>query len=149
VTAPTTTAARDRIVLASWAGTLALTITAVGDVLVPGFKVAAFVVAIAMFAIGTGVFVAALVIAAGRSRTDDIGMGGLFFLLDSSPRRIQMHLMGSLAVEVAVALGTAAAKPYTSLAFGILAPVYGLGLAGLWAAKHGDFKPRAPSPRRV
>ena len=140
---------KDRIIAASWIGTALLAITAVGDVASAAFKVPAFVVAIAMFAMGTGILVAALVVAAGRSRQAEIGMGGLFFLQGGvAPPAVQRHLLGSLAVEVAVAFATAAAKPYTSLAFGILAPVYGLGLAGLWAARHGQFGPRGPSPRR-
>jgi hypothetical protein len=130
------------MIRASWIGTALLTITAVGDVVTAGLKVPAFVVAVGMFAVGTGVFVAALVIAAGRSRTEEIGMGGLFFLQGTAPRRVQVHLLGSLAAQVVVAVATAAARPYTSLAFGILAPVYGLGLAGLWAARHGSFAPR-------
>ncbi len=137
------------MIRASWAGTAALTVTAVGDAITPGFKIPAFVVAIAMFVVGTGVFIAALVIAAGRSRGDEIGMGGLFFLQGSASRRVQLHLLGSLAVQVVVAFATAAARPYTSLAFGILAPVYGLGLAGLWAARHGRFDPRAAEAGRV
>ncbi len=138
----------DRVIAASWAGTAALTITAGGAVVTSAFKVAAFVVALSMFAVGTGLFIAALVIAAGRSRQAEIGMGGLFFLQNSAPRSVQLHLLGSLAVEMVAAFATAAAKPYTSLAFGILAPVYGLGLTGLWAARHGRFGPRAPSLRR-
>ncbi|MBA3655109.1 MAG: hypothetical protein H0W70_13065, partial [Actinobacteria bacterium] len=106
-------------------------------------------VAVAMFVVGTGVFVAALIIAAGRSRQAEIGMGGLFFLQGSAPRQTQVHLLGSVAVEVVVALATAAARPYTSLAFGILAPMYGLGLAGLWAARNGTFAPRTPPTPRA
>ncbi|HZN13021.1 MAG TPA: hypothetical protein VFB78_02035 [Acidimicrobiales bacterium] len=139
----------DRIIAASWIGTGLFALTAVGDVVTADLKVPAFVVAMAMFVVGTGVFLAALVIAAGRSRDKEIGMGGLFFLQGSAPGDVQRHLLGSLAVEVVVAFATAGAKPYTSLAFGILAPVYGLGLAGLWAAKRGEFGPRAPRPRRV
>lgn len=135
------------MIRASWIGTAALAITAIGDVITPAFKVPAFLVAVAMFAVGTGLFIAALVVAAGRSREHEIGMGGLFFLQGSAPRSVQVQLLGSLAVEVVVALATAGAKPYTSLAFGILAPVYGLGIAGLWAARHGTFAPRVIRPK--
>jgi hypothetical protein len=31
------------------------------------------------------------------------------------------------------------------LAFGILTPLYGLGIAGLWGARHGTFAPRRPT----
>ena len=52
-------------------------------------------------------------------------------------------MMASLAAEVVVALATASARPFTSLAFGILAPVFALGLAGLWGARFGTFGPRS------
>jgi hypothetical protein len=136
------------MIRASWIGTALFTITAIGDVLTPAFKILAFVIAVALFVVGTGIFLGALVIAAGRSREQEVGMGGLFFLQGSADRRVQLHLLGSLAVQVAVALATAAARPYTSLAFGILAPVYGLGLAGLWGARYGKFAPRVARPRR-
>jgi hypothetical protein len=135
------------VIRASWIGTAALAVTAIGDVITPAFKIPAFAVAVAMFAVGTGIFIAALVVAAGRSRESEIGMGGLFFLQGSAPRDVQVQLLGSLTVEVVVALATAAAKPYTSLAFGILAPIYGLGIAGLWAARNGAFPARVVRPK--
>jgi hypothetical protein len=50
---------------------------------------------------------------------------------------------------VVVAVATAAVRPFTPLAFGILVPLYGLGLAGVWAAAFGTFGPRRhPGPRR-
>ena len=61
---------------------------------------------------------------------------------------MRRRLLGSFAVEVAVALATAGARPFTSLAFGLLVPVYGLGLAGLWAARYGTFGPRQSTPPR-
>jgi hypothetical protein len=136
------------VIRASWVGTALFAFTAIGDVVTPTFKIPAFVVAVALFVVGTGVFLGALVIAAGRSREHEIGMGGLFFLQGAADRRVQLHLLGSLAVEVAVALATAAARPYTSLAFGILVPVYALGIAGLWGARYGRFAPRVAKPRR-
>jgi hypothetical protein len=55
-------------------------------------------------------------------------------------------------VQVVVALGTAIGRseaddgsPGTSLAVGILVPMFGLGLNGLWAAFHGVFPPRERS----
>jgi hypothetical protein len=133
----------DRLAAASWAGTALFAVTSVGAAASPSLKWPAFVVAMALFVVGTALFIAALVIAAGRSRREEIGMGGLFFLQDSAPRKMQLHLLGSLISQVVVAFATAAARPYTSLAFGILVPVYGLGIAGLWAARHGTFAPRA------
>jgi hypothetical protein len=50
---------------------------------------------------------------------------------------------------VVVAFAAAALRPFTSLAFGILVPMWGLALAGVWGARHGTFGPRVVAePRR-
>ena len=70
------------------------------------------------------------------------------YLLSGAPPAVRTQLFGSLAVEVIVAFGTAAARPYTIAATAILAPMYALGLCGLWAARYGTFPPRRPTPKR-
>lgn len=132
-------------VRASWGATAVFAITAFGADAASFMRIPAVVVALVLFVVGSVAMAATLVIAAGRSRHDNIDIGGLFFLTKSAPKELRRHLMGSLAVQVVVAFTTAALRPYTSLAFGILAPVAGLGLAGLWAARHGSF-PARPLP---
>jgi hypothetical protein len=135
------------IIKASWAGTAAFAVTAIAAAVEPDmFEVAALAVALSLFAVGTVVFLVAFVHAVGRSREVDIGIGGLYFLAGSAPRPVQLHLLGSLGVEVVVAFATASARPFTSLAFGMLVPLYGLALCGLWGAYHGSFPPRAVPP---
>jgi hypothetical protein len=56
---------------------------------------------------------------------------------------VRRHLTAALAVQVAAALTVASLRPFTSAAFAILVPMYGLGLAGLWGARHGRFGPRS------
>jgi hypothetical protein len=51
-------------------------------------------------------------------------------------------LLGALAVETVVAFATAGARPFSALAFGILVPMFGLGLSGRWGARYGHFDPR-------
>ena len=138
------------IIAASLAGTGALGITAVVAAVAPHtLDVPALVVALAMFFGGTAAFVAAYVVAIGRSREQAVAIAGVFGLAGgSTPAAVRTRLLGSLAAEVVVAVATAAVRPYTSLSFGILAPMWGLGLAGLWGARHGGFAPRAPDPRR-
>ncbi|HEV7888475.1 MAG TPA: hypothetical protein VGO92_13025, partial [Acidimicrobiales bacterium] len=80
--------------------------------------------------------------AVARSRTEEIGVMNLFFLDHSAPRPVRRSLLGSLAVQTATAIAVAALRPNTSLAFGILVPVYGLALTGLYGARHGVFPPR-------
>ena len=134
----------DRLPALSWVGTAVFTVTAIAAVVTSSARLVATVCALVLFAFGTVAFLWAYAIAIGRSRTDAIGIGGLFFLAgDTAPKAIRRSMMASLAVQTAVALATASARPFTSLAFGILVPVYGLGLAGLWGARRGTFEPRA------
>ena len=54
-----------------------------------------------------------------------------------------------LAAQVVVAaIATAAGPPFTSLAFGVLAPVWGLGMITLWSGRTGPFRRSEPTPRR-
>lgn len=120
----------------------------------------AVAVSLACFAAGIVAFLWGYAVAVQRSRVDDISVAAMYFLVDgAAPRRTGRVLNGLLAVQVAVGLVTALARPSTdgkagsTLAFGILVPVLGLGLNGLWAARHGTFRPRrrgnpdADSPR--
>lgn len=134
------------IVQASGVGTVLFAATAGLAAAVPEADLAALVVALVLFAGGTGAFAAALVRAAGRSRREELTMAGVFFL-EGAPGAVRRLLLGSLAVEVVVAFVTAGVRPNSSLAFGILAPVWGQGLAGLWGARHGTFPPRRPGRR--
>lgn len=133
----------ERIIQASWAGTAAFSVTSVLGVVSPAAAIVALVVALALFGAGVVVFLVAYARALSRSRTSQIGALTLFFLEGCAPTAVRRHLLGSAAVQIAVALASAAARPNTSVAFGILVPVYGVALAGLWGARHGTFGPRA------
>jgi uncharacterized membrane protein YoaK (UPF0700 family) len=135
------------ILRADWLATTAFVLTAVAATLADALRAVAFVVAVALFAVGCVVFVMAYARAVGRSRTSQISVAGLFFLAGSAPAHIRRSLLGALAVQVGAALATAIARPYTSLAAGTLVPLYGLGLCGFWAARHGRFRPRAEISR--
>lgn len=136
------------VIRASWAGTIAFGVGAIAGVVAPdALAWMGFAVSVALFVAGCVVFVWAFVIAVGRSRTDEIAVTNLY-LLSGAPGDVRAQLFGSLAVEVIVAFGTAATRPYTIAATAILAPVYGLGLCGLWAARYGTFPPRKPTPKR-
>ena len=114
----------------------AFALSAVAGVLVSPLRGVAALVAILMFLGGTGLMAWALLIAAGRSRTDAIDIGGLFF--SQPPRDLKL----AFAAQIVVGLAAAAARPNTGSAFGVLAPVFGLGLMGLWGARHGRFPAR-------
>ena len=136
------------IIRASWAGTIALGVATVAGVVAPDpLAWLGFAVSLALFVAGCVMFVWAFFIAAARSRTDEIAVSNLY-LLSGAPAAVRTQLFGSLAAEVIVAFGTAAARPYTIAATAILAPVYGVGLCGLWAARYGTFPPRRAAPKR-
>jgi hypothetical protein len=137
------------IIKASWIGTAIFGITAIAATIDPDlFAGVALAVALVLFLVGCVIFFVAFGSAVARSREVEIGIGGLYFLAGTAPRAVQLHLLGSLGTEVAIAFATASVRPFTSLAFGLLVPVYGLGLCGLWGARHGTFGARVPSPPR-
>jgi len=132
------------IVRASWLGTALLTLTAGLAVVAPRpFSSTSTVVSVGLFAAGCVVFIVAFLRAVGRSRTEAISVTGLFLLTGgATPPSVRRHLLTSLGVQLGVGLATAAARPFTTQAAGVLAPMWGLGLCGLWAARHGRFDPR-------
>jgi hypothetical protein len=134
----------DPIVRASWWGTGVFTVVSVAAAVAPDvFSTVAVVVDTALFLAGCVLFGVSFLRAVARSRTDAIGIGGLYFLAgDTAPAPVRKALLWPFAIEVVVALGTAFARPYTNLAAGVLVPVYAVGLCGLWAATHGTFGPR-------
>ena len=133
----------DPIVRASWAGTAVFSVTAAAGAIAPHpLSGLSFAVAVSLFVIGCVVFLRSLIVAAGRSRTESIDVAGLYLLTGDVAPQVRGQLLGSLIVQAVVAFTTAAVRPYTILAAGVLAPVYGLGLCGLWAARFGKFPPR-------
>jgi hypothetical protein len=135
------------IVVASWVGTGLLTVTAVAGAIAPHtLGVPALVVALLMFFGGIGAFAWAYLVAIGRSRESEITLGGVFGLAGSAPGAVRVRLFAAFGAQVVVAVATAAARPYSSLSFEILAVMWGLGMIGLWGAKYGAFPPRQPGP---
>jgi hypothetical protein len=137
------------IVHAAWAGTAVFTASAAVATIWPDrLSGIAAVVALVLFAAGCVIFLWAYAVAVGRSRTDEIGVGGLYFLAGTAPKEVAFRLRSALATEVVVALATAAIRPFTPLAFGILVPVFGLGLCGLWGARYGTFGRRGEQAQK-
>ena len=138
-----------RIVQTSWLSTALFAVVSAVAVLADGApRTVAAAIDIALFVIGVGIFIWAYAIAVARSRTDEMGIGGLFFLAgdvaQTAPRR---HLRLSLTMQVVVSLVAASLRLYTVVAFGVLVPTLGLALMGLWGARHGRFGPRVGLPR--
>lgn len=115
----------------------------------------AAITAVALFAIGIFAFLWSYYNAVQRSRTEELSVMQLYLLLGPpTPAPIRRTMLTLLAVQVGVGVGTAIARangtdgtPGTSLALGVLVPMFGLGLNGLWAAYHAAFPPRAVKRR--
>jgi hypothetical protein len=143
---------RDRIVVVDAVGTVVFAVTAVLEVVVfrHWTQVLGVTVALVLFAIGCAAFLAGYARAIQRSRGEEISVTGLYLLAGPAvPGPVKLRLGLLLAVQVVVALVTAGIRTFTPLAFGVLVPVFGLGLNGLWAARHGRFPPRrsvSPTP---
>lgn len=135
----------------SWAATAAFTLTSGAATVWFGstLQAVAFVTAMALFASGCMVYVLAYAAGIRRSRTHELGIGGWFFLAGSAPGWAQRHLLGSFAVQVVVSLVVAGARPFTSLAFGVLAPLFGLACCGWWGGAHGAFGRRISTDGRA
>jgi len=62
---------------------------------------------------------------------------------------VRISMLGALGVQIVAGIATAAVRPYTSLAFGVLVPLFGLAMCGLWSATSGVFPARAETPEPV
>lgn len=123
-------------------GTVLFAASTTAAIFVEGFRPINVAVALGLFAIGTVAMVVAFFVGVDRSRTEDISVAGLFLLMGSVPRETRIQLHGLTMSQVVIGVAGAAMRPFTALAFGILVPMFGLGLAGLWAAWYGIFRPR-------
>jgi len=112
------------------------------------FRATGVVVALVLFAVGVASFIWGFFTAAQRSRYDNISVASLYFLLGHvSGAKVRRLMNGSMIVQGLCGLVTALARTSTdgragsTLAFGVLVPLFGLGLNGLWSSRHGLFSP--------
>jgi hypothetical protein len=136
-----------RLVAADWVATVVFVVTAGAGAAQSGvLRDVAAVVAFALFAIGVVLFFVAYAQAVARSRRQTLSVAGIYLLMGSAPRGVQVRLLGALMVQLVAAVATAAAtadvKPFTPLAFGLLVPMFGLACCGIWGAYHGSFPAR-------
>lgn len=130
----------DRIIRASWTSTAVFGVVATAAALTGNrpLEIVSAAVDVALFLAGCVVFLVAYARAVNRSRTEEVAVAGVYLMMgDSAPKPVRNHLLGSLGAQTAIALVTAAVR--WPLAFGILVPVLGLALAGLWTSTHGTF----------
>jgi len=133
-----------RVVQASLVGTGVLAALAGAAVVAPDAMALPYAaVSLLLFLLGCGAFFWAYATAVSRSRTEVVTVPGVWFLSGTAPRPVRWRLIGSLLAEIVIVLVAAGIEPFTAVAFGVLAPVYGLGLVGLWGARYGEHPPRA------
>jgi hypothetical protein len=143
------------IIGANVVGTSAFVVTAVFAAVVfstPSQWVGA-ITAMALFAVGVFAFLWSFYNAVQRSRVEELSVTQVYLLLGApTPPRVRRIMLTMLLVQIVVGLATAIGRsesadgsPGTSLAVGVLVPMYGIGLNGLWGAFHGVFPPRPES----
>ena len=149
-------AAGDVIVLVDIVGTVAFVVTALTAAIVfstPAQWVGA-ITAMGLFAIGVFAFIWSFFNAVQRSREEQISVSQIYLLVGKpTPSRVRWTMLALLLTQCVVAMGTAIARsngsdgsPGSSLAVGILVPMFGIGLNGLWCAFHGVFESRDMPP---
>jgi len=133
-----------RLIQFSMLGTALFTVVSVVEVIVQDWtRPVAVILDLVLFGVGCTAFLGAYAIAIGRSRTEEIGVASLYFLTNRvAPNPVRVRLLLALAVQCVVAVTVASVRPFTAAAFAVLVPMFGLGLNGVWAARHGTFGPR-------
>ncbi len=136
------------LVNASFAGTGALLVAGVAGVASPDdFGGLTAIVSGGLFAVGVVAFLYGYAAGVVRSGDEHVTLAGLFFLAQTAPKVIRFRLRIAFAVQIVLAVAAAVARPYTSVAFAVLAPMLGLGLMATWGARYGAFRPKEPSER--
>jgi len=102
-------------------------------------------VSAAMFVGGCVAFAVGFLRATGRSRHEIVDLAGTFYLTGSAPREVRRRFLGLWFAQIAVA---AVSVAFVRPPFGVMAPVWGIGVITLWSSRHGTFAARPPSGRR-
>lgn len=96
-----------------------------------------------LFALGLVGFVAAFLVAAARSRYEEVWFGGAFLLtggsVAGSDRRV-FHLV--IAIEIVIAFVIAGIRPFSAAAFSVLAVLAPFALTAWFGSRHGRFPVR-------
>lgn len=140
------------IVRANLVGTAVFSVTATiaAVTYASGARSVAAVVSLMLFFAGIGAFLWSFWNAVQRSRGEQVAVTQLYFLSSgAAPPEVRRPMLLALFVQCVVGLATAIGRanapdgsPGTSLALGVLVPIFGFGLNGLWAAFHGRYRER-------
>jgi hypothetical protein len=136
------------LVRVDFAGTGALAVACAAGIVAPD-SAGTFTAAVAgvLFTAGVGLFLWGYATGVVRSREEQVTLPGLFFLSGTAPKVVRFRLRLAFAVQVALAVAAASIRPYTEVAFAVLAPMLGIGAMSAWGARHGTFFPREDGPQ--
>lgn len=125
-------------------------------------QVVVIVVSLALFAVGVAASLWAYARALELSRVRNVGVANLFLLTGpTAPKPVKWAMSGALAAQVLIAIVGASIgvsgleeSQLNPLAFGVLVPMFGIGMNGAWAARYGSYGPRidpgsAPSNSKI
>lgn len=155
---PPSDSAGSIIVQANLIGTVLFALSAITAAVTFGSTERAVAAAVALVLFFTGIvaFAWSFWNAVQRSRTELVAVTQLYLLLGSvAPASVRRPMLAALALQFAVGLATAIGRanapdgsPGTSLALGVLVPLFGFGMNGLWAAFHGEYRERTDPLRQ-
>ena len=142
-----------RVVRLNLAGTAFFLIALVVAIPLKNHRFAQFLiggVSMALFAIGVATTLWAYTRALDRSRVEEVGVANLYLLTgETAPKPVRRTMSLALTVQIVSALagawiGVAGLDEgqLNALAFGVLVPMFGVGMNGVWAARHGSYGPR-------
>jgi hypothetical protein len=141
----------DGLVNLCFAGTGTLVGTSLAATLLPdAFGIVHAAVSGLLFAVGTGALLWAYALGVSRSRAVEVTLAGLFFLAGgAAPPDVARRFRIALAVQVVVVVAAAAATFSRSpwVPFGVLAPMFGLGLMSVYGGRFGVFTAKADGAR--
>ena len=134
----------DGLVNLVFAGTGAVVGTSLAATLLPdAFGLVHAIVSGVLFAIGTGALLWAYALGVSRSRAVLVTLGGLFFLAGGvAPADVRRRFRVALAIQVVAVVAAASIRPFSNVAFGVLAPMFGLGLMSVWGGRYGVYAAR-------
>ena len=132
-----------------FSGTGAIVATSIAGAALPDtFRYVHAVLAGLLFAVGTGALLWGYALGVSRSRTHVVTLPGLFFLAGgAAPPLTRRRFRVALAVQTVAVVAAALIRPRTEVAFGVLAPLFGLGLMSMWGGRHAEFPARPDDGR--
>jgi len=107
-------------------------------------------VSMLLFAIGMATTLWAYARALERSRVEEVGVANLYLLTgQTAPKAVRRVMTWALTIQIVAAvigawIGVVGLDKgeLNALAFGVLVPMFGIGMNGVWAALHGSYGPR-------